>query len=305
MPTTARDLFQLIWNHPSNRGRRGRVLVGAALWQAWKRSFRRPLDLTVYDDMTFRAHPDSSQPGRFIYFGGLPDYEEMTFMHRYLRPGDGFIDGGANEGMFTLLAGKLVGQSGAVHAFEAVPVHVDRLRENVRANRLAWVTVHPDAVGAEPAVMPFVLRGAGSRIQTSEDRATAAATVDVNIVRLDDALPDRRWAMGKLDVEGAELQALKGAEQLFARAEPAVWMLELVERFLNRFDSSLAGVREWLDARGYDLVQYDVDANQLVPVDGPLPDALAVSRARRVEIEDRLRGDEPQPPPGAACHVSS
>ena len=81
----------------------------------------RPLDLSVYGSMSFRAYRNSTQPGRFIYFGGLPDYEEMTFMKRFLRPGDGFIDGGANEGMFTLLAAQLVGPSGAVHAFEAVP----------------------------------------------------------------------------------------------------------------------------------------------------------------------------------------
>jgi FkbM family methyltransferase len=291
MPTTVSGMTRMIWDHPANRGRRGRALVGMALWQAWKHTVRRPFDLTVYDDMTFRAYSDSSQPGRFIYFGGLPDYEEMTFMRRYLRPGDGFIDGGANEGIFTLLAAKLVGPSGEVRAFEAVPTYVDRLRENVRANGLAWVTVHPNALGAEPGETPFVLRGTGSRIQTADDHAPGARIVEVSVVRLDDVLPDRPWAMGKLDVEGAEHRVLAGAEKLLARAEPAVWMLELVNHYLARFGSSADQVCEWLAGHGYDLARYDPAANRLVRTPGPLPalpDTLAVSRARWDEVEARL-----------------
>ncbi|MGH3388126.1 MAG: FkbM family methyltransferase [Actinomadura sp.] len=285
-------MTKLIWDHPANRGRRGRALVDMALWQTWKRTVGRPFGLTVYGDMKFRAYSDSSQPGRFIYFGGIPDYAEMMFMRRYLRAGDGFIDGGANEGMFTLLAGKLVGATGAVCAFEAVPAYANRLRENVRANGLSWVTVHPDALGAEPGTTPFVVRGAGSRIQTADDHGPSARLVDVRVVRLDDALPERSWAMGKLDVEGAEHRVLAGAEALLARAEPAVWMLELVEHFLVRFGSSVTTVREWLGDHRYDLAYYDPGAGRLKPAPDPLsmpPNVFAVARERWAEVAARLR----------------
>lgn len=293
MPTTVRGMIKLIWDHPANRGRRGRALAGMARWQVRKHAVRRPFDLTVYGDMSFRAYPDSSQPGRFIYFGGLPDHAEMTFMRRYLRPGDGFIDGGANEGMFSLLAGKLVGASGDVQAFEAVPVYADRLRENLRANDLAWVTVHQKAIGAQRGETSFVVRGTGSRIQTAEDHGPAVETVDVGVVRLDDVLPGHAWAMGKLDVEGAEHLALTGAEKLLARAEPPVWMIEIVDRFLGRFGSSVSRLRDFLGDHGYDFARYDSGANRLVPVPHPLPpttNTLAVARERRGEIAARLYG---------------
>jgi FkbM family methyltransferase len=286
-------MIKMIWDHPANRRRRCRALVDMALWQAWKRTVNRPFSLTVYGDMRFRAFPDSSQPGRYIYFGGLPDYDEMTFMNRYLRPGDGFIDGGANEGVYALLAGKLVGPTGEVRAFEAVPTYVRRLRDNIRVNGLSWVTVHPDAIGAEPGVTPFVVRGVGSRLRTGDDLGPGVETVDANVVRLDEVLPDRSWAMGKLDVEGAEHLALLGAEKLIARAEPAVWLLELVDHFLVRFDSSVRRVREWLGDHGYDLVCYESAANRFVPAPDPLPvlpNAFAVARERRAEVAARLRG---------------
>ncbi|WP_327367286.1 FkbM family methyltransferase [Streptomyces sp. NBC_01217] len=281
-------MSRMIWDHPANRGRRAQAFAAMAGWQAWKRMVGRPMDLSVYDGMSFRAYPDSTQPGRFVYFGGLPDYEEMTFMKRYLRPGDGFIDGGANEGMFTLLAAKLVGSSGAVHAFEAVPAFAKRLRENVRANSLRCVTVHEMAIGAEPGTVPFVVRGSGSRIRTEAD---SGSSVQVRLGRLDDTLPERPFAMGKLDVEGTEHLALRGADRLVAHGEPAVWMLELVDKFLHHFGSTVREVRWWLDDHGYDVVLYDPDHNRLVPAPDPLsagPDVLAVCRRRRRDVEARL-----------------
>lgn len=246
------------------------------------------MDLSVYGGMSFRAYPDSTQPGRFVYFGGLPDYEEMTFMKRYLRPGDGFIDGGANEGVFTLLAAQLVGPSGAVHSFEAVPAFAERLRDNIGANSLSCVTVHEMAIGAEPGSVPFVVRGTGSRIRTDAD---SGSTVQVRLGRLDENLPERPFAMGKLDVEGAEHLALRGVGRLVARGEPAVWMIELVDKFLHRFGSTVREVRQWLGDHGYDLVLYDPHCNRLVAAPEPLcpaPDVLAVCRQRRREVEARL-----------------
>ncbi|WP_437065456.1 FkbM family methyltransferase [Streptomyces sp. enrichment culture] len=279
----------MVWEHPANRGRRTRAFAAMAGWQAWKRLVGRPVNLAVYGDMLFRAYPDSRQPGRFVYFGGLPDYEEMTFMQRYLRPGDGFVDGGANEGMFTLLAAKLVGPGGAVHSFEAVPAFAQRLRDNVGVNALDCVTVHEMAIGAEQGTVPFVVRGEGSRIRTDAD---GGSTLRVRLGRLDDTLPERPFAMGKLDVEGTEHLALRGAGRLVAQGEPAVWMLELVDKFLRRFGSTVRDVREWLGDHGYDVLLYDPHRNGFVSAPDPLrpgqPDVLAVCRQRRREVEARL-----------------
>jgi FkbM family methyltransferase len=288
----AQGMLKAILSHPANRDSRGAALIRTARWQAWKRLIRHPFDLTVYENMKIRAYPDG-QASRFFYFGPLPDHPEMTFIQRYLRPGDGFIDCGANEGVYTLLAAKLVGSAGEVHAFEAVPLYLTRLRANIRANHLTMVTVHSDAVGAEPGRMPFVIRGVGSRIQTREDLVPTANTVDVNIVRLDDVLPDRDWAMGKLDIEGAEHQALAGAEKILARGEPAVLMLELVDRFLIRFGSTVTQVREWLADHGYEFVCYEPGPNRLVTASDsfvPTPNVLVVSRERRAEVDARLHG---------------
>jgi FkbM family methyltransferase len=249
---------------------------------------KRPRDLRVYDGLVFRAYPDSTQPGRFVYFGGIPDYEEMTFMHRYLRPGDRFIDGGANEGMFSLLAGQLVGPSGEVHAFEAVPRYLERLHENVRRNELTQVIVHDEALGDRVGDVSFVVRGTGSRILTETDEGVV---IRVRMTTLDTVLPTGDWAMGKLDVEGAETLVLSGAEELLRLNPPPVWMIEVLDRSLQRFGSSEAQLREWLGDHGYDAVLYDPEVNRFTVAPAPiwpLADLMAIQRERRDEVMARL-----------------
>src|SRR5436190_1444918 len=118
MPTTPRILFDLIRHHPANRSHVTRALARAIGWQLYKRTLRVPFETTVYGALKFRCYPDSEEPGRLFYYGGLPDYDEMLFMMRYLRPGDSVIDAGAHHGLYTLLAAALVRKTGHVDAIE-------------------------------------------------------------------------------------------------------------------------------------------------------------------------------------------
>src|SRR4029079_6403356 len=135
----ALNLTRLIWGHPANRGRRVRAVSLFVGWQFYKRLLRRPIDVTERGGLRFKCYPDSQDAGRMIYFNRLPDPAEMTFIKRYLRPGDAFIDAGANVGIYTLFAAQLVGPSGSVIAFEPDPGAADRLRENVDRNGQTWV----------------------------------------------------------------------------------------------------------------------------------------------------------------------
>ena len=281
----------MIWQHPANSNRRVRALGKAALWQAYKRTIRRPFDLPVHDGLRLRAYPDSHEPGRFIYYGGVPDFEEMTFMRRYLRPGDRFVDGGANVGAYTLLAASLVGPAGRVDAFEPGGLEVERLRENVALNGLAQVHVHEAAIADSPGRARFTT---GRKSSNRLDEAAGAATVLVTT--LDEALPDGSYAMAKLDLEGAEPLALRGAEKHLNAWNPPVLVLELVDRFVRRYGPSALEVADWLRERGYDLAWYDVSTNTLNlagrVLAGSRTNVFAVARETLPFIQTRLENLE-------------
>jgi FkbM family methyltransferase len=290
MPTTLPILLRLIWQHPANRNNRVGAVGKAALWQAYKRTIRRPFDLSVYGGLRLRAYADSNEPGRFIYYGGLPDYDEMTFMRRYLRPGDHFIDGGANVGAYTLLAASLVGPTGRVDAFEPSPLEVRRLRENVALNGLEQVRVHEAALADVPGHADFTLhRQSGNRLSRAHDVQAEVRTVAVTTI---DAELPATYAMAKLDLEGAEPLALRGAEQHLAAGSPPVVVLELVDRFVRRFGSSPIEVADWLQKRGYELATYDPSTNSLDLVGrslaGSRTNVFAVRRSQARFIASRL-----------------
>ena len=88
----ARELVEIIAGHPANRSRPTRGLGTAVAWQIYKRAIRRPFVLRTYGGLRCRCYPDSTEPGRLLYFNRLPDYHEMLFTRRLLRPGDRYID---------------------------------------------------------------------------------------------------------------------------------------------------------------------------------------------------------------------
>jgi len=283
-PVRLNDVVKLIWAHPSNRGRRGRAVLRAAAWQLFKRTVGRPITVRAYDAYRIRCYPNDHEGARFLYFHGNPDYHQAGFIRRYLQPGDWFIDCGAHLGTYTILAASLVGPTGSVHAFEASPAALTLLCENLSLNSLTRVHVHASAVADKPGTIPFVVDrkgGSGNRIRTSLDRENLV--VEVAAVRMQDVLPSGPYAMAKLDIEGAEARALKGAEEMLRRASPPVWQFEAVDRFLRRYGSSLEELVHWLDGLGYGVAVYDADANRLTMGDevvGSRTDLLAIARAQ-------------------------
>jgi FkbM family methyltransferase len=72
--------------------------------------------------------------GKHIYYFGVWEPRLTDWIRERLKPGDLFVDVGANVGYFTVLASKLVGMPGKVVAIEALPEIFSRLRENITRN---------------------------------------------------------------------------------------------------------------------------------------------------------------------------
>jgi FkbM family methyltransferase len=224
--------------------------------------------------MRLRVYPDSSSASLVLYCHGLPDYHEMRFMADYLRPGDGFIDVGANIGVYSLFAASLVGRGGRVVAFEPGPRAAARFRENVSVNGLGNIEVREEAVGRAAGSVAFMvdhdtmnrvaaMEGTSARSHIAPHRGAHTGTVvEVPCVRLDEALAGRSFAMGKMDIGGTEPLALCGAERMLTEANPPVWLLEM-NGLLRDFGWTEEGLAAWLAGTGFELAVYDADERRL------------------------------------------
>jgi FkbM family methyltransferase len=151
---------------------------------------------------------------------GSYEYTKRRVMERLLRPTAVVYDVGANVGYYTLLSSALVGPKGRVIAFEPLPRNLDYLRRHIEINRLQNVTVMPTALGERLGVAHFREAADPSMGSLGED-----GSLTVQVSSLDDLsaraqIPDADVI--KMDIEGGELAALKGAQALLARRRPLV-----------------------------------------------------------------------------------
>ena len=279
-----------ILRHPSNRGHRWRALARAAWWELRGRPV---MEIEVFGGKRLRVHAESGVAGGLVYYSGRPEYHEMGLVAHLLRPGDRFVDVGANAGYYTLLASGKVGPSGSVESIEPGHPALVRLRENIALNALGNVRVHECALSDAAGPALFVHdRDTENRLAIPAD--TGATTVAAS--RLDDLLGEAPCALVKIDVEGAELRVLKGAEATLARANPPVWLIEVGKR-LATFGATEAELASWLAARGYDAGFYDADSREFRFTGPPWTDGkniVAVARAERERVA-RLVKDAPSP----------
>jgi FkbM family methyltransferase len=277
-----------IWRHPANRNRRLRVLAKGACWQIWKRFVRRPFTIR-YHGYLLPCYPDSRQASAAIYFSGWPDCWEMTFMRDYLRPGDRFVDVGANIGLYTLLAASVVGPGGRVVAFEPGLVPAERLRETCAINQLQNIELVRCAVGEQAGELLFE---AGDEDATAHISVGAGPTrTQVSVVRLDEFLPDVPYAMAKFDIEGYEPLALRGMKRLLAAGNPPVFLLEAAG-YSKRYGVETHELMREIETWNYRPMIYDPARRLLSPSPAHwemgLPNVLCVFEGARGLVSDRL-----------------
>lgn len=186
-----------------------------------------------------------------VYLTGERDPELQTFIRRRLRPGDVFLDVGANVGIYTVFAGKLVGPSGRVVAIEANPSTFAYLADNIVRNRLENVTPLNCAAGEEQGALQIAenARNAGETHIATAAESGAAVPVD----RLDVIL--RRQGIDridyfKIDIEGFELPALRGAADTLRHSPDVVVQTELVDAHARRYGYSIRQIVEFMSALG-------------------------------------------------------
>lgn len=197
------------------------------------------------------------------YWIGHYELPLQRLLGRELSAGQTFYDVGANAGFFTLVAARLVGAKGRCVAFEPLPGNIESIREQVRLNSLHQCVIVPEAVGAHAGKARFAFASVGdSQARLDESRRTEGETIEVRVTTLDLAMQLHGVPhFVKLDVEGAEVPALKGAARMLALAKPKL----LIE--LHGPDCARQ-VRECLMAHDYRL--FDLDAREL-PASAEMP----------------------------------
>jgi FkbM family methyltransferase len=172
-----------------------------------------------------------------------PDYrylswnrDEYDAFRTASRPGMIALDVGANAGAYAMLLGGWAGASGAVYAFEPAPQTHAALVRHIHLNRLdAIVRPIASAIAESPSTAALILAGTTGETHLARGLDAEGPSVAVDVTSIDAFCARERIAPDfiKIDVEGGELAALRGARHtirarrgslaLFVEMHPSVW----------------------------------------------------------------------------------
>jgi FkbM family methyltransferase len=210
--------------------------------------YDRFIQANVYVDITdwaCRAH---------YYKGVYYDRTVPLLTEHLLNNGGTFIDVGANRGLHTLHAARVLGAKGIVYAFEPHPITFDILKAHLTINAINNCIPYNMGISNKQGSLELNMfadqhSGTCSFINTGEIHES----VSVSVQKLDDVLNINSLSgpiLVKIDVEGFEYNVLQGMERLLERSDVSV-VCEITDEWLTKAGSSANMLFEFLTKRGF------------------------------------------------------
>jgi FkbM family methyltransferase len=186
---------------------------------------------------------------------------EHGLLSRLVKPGMTVVDVGANVGLYSVFMAGLVGPAGRVISFEPDPDLVALLRDNCAANNAANVEAHHAALGSRSDLMILhrLTLNSGENHLGPRDKAAFRRPIEVRVEAFDSLMPGVRPDFVKVDVQGWELNVLRGMEKTLKGSDAVVY-LEFWPDGLRRAGSAPTELYSYVRGLGLDFFACDTMA---------------------------------------------
>ncbi len=251
-----------IVNHPLNRKSKIKTFLRLLWWKVNQLTFKLPTIVELVPGRKIICYPDSSSGGLIVY-KRLFDYEEMQYLLKHLKKESTFIDIGANIGDYSLIASSIITKR-TIHTFEPFHSVLARLKENIALNKINNITIHEEVVSDKDGYEYFDLESESEVNHITYTKTEAS--LKLKCIKLDTFAERNKLSMInflKVDVEGAEMKALKGAERLLSEHKVKTILLEL-NKNNQVFGTTNLEIVRYLHTFGYKL--YQIKEGKLLPL---------------------------------------
>jgi FkbM family methyltransferase len=244
--------------------RTARVPAVRRVYQRFVRFYPREMLVEVESTPMYVLPRDSALSRELLMFG-VYERGEVRIFHQMVKLGMTVLDLGANIGYFTLLAAKLVGPTGRVFAFEPDPTNFSLLQKNVSMNGYENVTVVDKAVSDQGGRAELFL-SSDSWGHSLFSVHRNAGSVQVQVTSIDEFLSkDVMVDFVKMDVEGAELRALRGMRRILSNGTVKAMVIEFHFDELEEGCSSFKEI--WDELRSVGFAFYEMLPDRIGEVD--------------------------------------
>lgn len=225
-------------------------------------------------DLTLSLRLNEHMESQIFWYGSY-SRDILLALRHIVKPGMTALDVGGNIGEISVFLAKYVGPEGKVWSFEPMPALADRLDRHKELNTLSQLEICRAGLGHEATELPMYAseyyHGDGLphsgmiTLFRSEERSIEVGSVPV--IRLDDFVQKRnikRIDIMKVDIEGAELSMLQGAEETLHRDHPII-ILEVNEETSLSAGYKAADLLIHLKRFGYDFHRIG-NKGKLIPI---------------------------------------
>ena len=226
-----------------------------------------------------------------LVFAFRENYErELIYLNKILSPGKVFIDVGANIGIYSLAASRIVGETGLVLAFEPSVQSLPVLKKNIGLNRLKNVRAFPVAL-AQNSGRAWLHRGPNPSLNSlGKDPSWKEDGEAIVTETLDKALNQagiHRVNVIKMDVQGSEELVLRGARETLASEHPVI-IFEVWPEGASLLGLSPTGPWELLKSSGYEFFAVG-QGGTISPIKSPPAIGNVVAMHRELREKPGLR----------------
>jgi FkbM family methyltransferase len=255
-----RSQLQKLFNRSDFRRNPFKAIAKRLWWRLRWKITNRPYIIPFAQTLKIVIPKTGSGAG--IYYQGFSEPDTADFLRRFLRPGMVMFDIGAHIGEYTLLAAKLVGESGQVHAFEPQSHLFPILSQSVQLNSFEQVVLQCSAVSDRVGEIEFQVldEPTMSSIRKQATPERPAKIVSVACTSLDEYGRERQRKIDliKVDVEGAEKFVFQGAAALLnlPPQQAPIWIFEYAPNSYADFAYQPEEILQLLKDYGYEVWQY-------------------------------------------------
>ncbi|MDZ4678576.1 MAG: FkbM family methyltransferase [Oligoflexia bacterium] len=169
---------------------------------------------------------------RHVYFLGIYEPVVSGLIKKLAKPGQIWADVGANIGFYTLLLSKILGEKGKIYAFEPNPKVINLLEKSLLANRVENIVLTKAAVSdgnQKNLTLQIPLHENERASLVHHKDIKEYSEIQVPVLKLDDFVKKNnlRFHGIKIDIEGAEILAFKGMQNIFKDSPPKIIVSEV------------------------------------------------------------------------------
>lgn len=226
-----------------------------------------PKELNITEGKIILNQQDVAVSG-MLALGAFEPYQ-MALFRQIIKPGMTVVDIGANIGLYSVIAGKLVGKDGKVFSFEPEKNNYEFLNRNIEANNLNNVFPNKTAVSSEKSTKNLFLFSENTGSYSLVDNRKTNVSVPVQTDTLDNLLKQlstNKVDVIKMDIEGAEYKAFEGMIQTINNSANLKMMIEFFPNAIRRFNQDPLQFLNTIKSLGFKISEINEDKKTTIEI---------------------------------------